>query len=184
MSDYTVSGRTDLSMMGMIVGGILALIFVGYMVITFLEGRKKEKALRPERFAGVFTLIFGFIMLGTWGYYIGHSADLMQRSMLEFGVYAIVHLVGAISLLVAGWALIKGWTRGPALLLIAMGIILFTTIPSLLAYNVPSDPFLLSGIAVALTVVFAYFVGLVYSWEHFVLHLDDPKAAGRKPPSV
>jgi hypothetical protein len=32
----------------------------------------------------------------------------------------------------------------------------------------------MNGIAILLTVVSVYMVALVYGWEHFVLHLEEP----------
>ena len=83
-------------------------------------------------------------------------------------------------LVVGGFGMLRSWSRGPALFMIANGFILFTTILALTAYGMTGHPFLMNGITIFLVIVSVYMVALVYGWEHFVLRLDEPEPREKK----
>ena len=175
-----MSTDSSLRITGLLLGGFLSLIFIGYTVLSISEGKKYGGASAPKKFAGTFSLALGLIMLGAWIYLIttGWAAFLTQAEALS--IHVLTELISAVTLIVAGVAMLRNWSRGPALLMIANGVLLFTTMLTLASYGATGHPFLMNGIAILLVIVSVYLVGLVYGWEHFVLHLDEQRPHEKK----
>lgn len=167
----TVDG--SLSVTGMMLGGLISLIFVGYMLLSFTEGRKKKGLTLPQKFAGIFSLFFGFAMLSTWVYLI--ASGWVSNCSVTPSIRAWTELGSSVIMIIAGIAMLREWSRGPALFVLANGTLLMTSILSLADSAPGHQSVMVNGMAIVLTIVFNYIVGLVYMWEHFVLHIDEKK---------
>ncbi len=172
-----MANETSLNITGILLGGLLSLVFIGYIFLSFSEGTSHQgEAGAPRKFAGLFSLVLGVIMAGSWVYFVtsGWESFRAQASVLSFHV--LMELGTAVMIIVAGIAMIRNWSRGPALFMVANGLFLFTTVFALMEYGVRGHPFLMNGISILLMLVSVYMVGLVYAWEHFVLRLDESES--------
>ncbi len=167
--------HTALHMTGALLGGFLTLLFIGYLLLSFLEGKSRKELETPRLLAGFFSLALGTVMLSAWIYLLKTGWHSFRAQAALLSSHVITELLSALSLMLAGIAMLRAWSRGPALFMIANGFLLFTTLFALTTYGNQGHPFLMNGIAILLTVVSLDLVGLVYGWEHFVLHLDQPE---------
>lgn len=170
-----MTNETTLHVIGILLGGFLSLIFIGYMVLSFSEGRRSEDPTTFHKLAGLFSLAFGAMMAVAWIYLlaIGQDSFRMQASDLSFHV--LTEFTAALMFIVAGVAMFRNWSRGPALYMISNALLLFTTVFALTVYGSRGHPLIMNGIAILLTVGSIYMLGLVYGWEHFVLRANVAK---------
>jgi hypothetical protein len=166
---------TSLQMTGILLGGFLSFVFIGYTILSTLEGKRPEGAFVPQKAAGGFSLVIGLLMMGAWAFLMKSGWDSFQTQKAEYSFHVLTELVSSGMLIVAGIAMMRNWSRGPALFIIANGLLLYTTVYALLAYGTTGHPLLMNGLAVLLMIVSVYMVGLVYGWGHFVLHMDESR---------
>jgi hypothetical protein len=164
---------TQLETVGVILGGLLSILFVGYVVLAEIEAKKGRRVYTsPQKFAGGFSLLLGILMLGAWIYFLKVGSESLSNSFGFLFTHVALELVSALALMIGGVAMIRGLSRAPALLMTAYALVSFTQVVSVAIYGSNGHPFLMNGIALILFIVLIYFVGLVYAWEHFVLKLD------------
>lgn len=167
----------DLEITGVIIGGFLTAIFIGYIVLEEYSSQAITRSYsRAQLFAGSFTVLIGLIMLAAWIYFLAQGRESFLRDFTYLVAHVVLELVSAVALIVAGAYMLLGRWRAPALLMTAYTLLVFTQVFSLLVYGVRGHPFLMNGIAIILIVVLTYFIGVAYAWEHFVFRLDRPES--------
>lgn len=166
----------QLETLGTLFGGLLSLVFVGYVFLAEVEAKKGRRSYSgPQKFAGGFSMFLGVLMLGAWIYFLVSGSDSFMSSFGPLLTHVALELISALSLVVGGFAMLRGLSRSPALLMTSYALVSFTQVLSLAVYGPTGHPFLMNGVALMLLIVLIYFVGLVYAWEHFVFRLDQPK---------
>jgi hypothetical protein len=175
-----MTNETALRITGILIGGFLSLIFVGYMILTFSERKRQTGASAPQKFAGAFSLTLGIVMAAAWAYFMVTGWTSFWNQPTTLSIHVLTELLSSVMLVAAGIGMLRSWSRGPALFMIANGSLLFTTMLALTAYGMTGHPFLMNGITIFLVIVSVYMVGLVYGWEHFVLRLDEPEPGEKK----
>jgi hypothetical protein len=160
---------------GALLGGMLLVIFIGYAVLCLREPRATGKHNLADKLAGVFSLLAGTIILGVWAYLLQNRWGSFRAQAGVLWLHVSSEALSGLTLMVAGGALLKGLSRGPALLMLANGLLILTTVQALLSFGNRGHPMIMNGMAVIMTVTSAYMVGLVYGWGHFVLHLEGEK---------
>lgn len=161
---------------GFLLGGLLSIAFLGYTALCFSEGKRRRDLDAPQRFAGLFSLLLGGLMLGTWAYLLATGWSPFLNQIGSLFVHVATTFASSIVLIVAGFGMIRNWSRGPALFMIANGLVIFTTLLALTTYGAQGHPFLMNGVTLVIVITGVYAVGLVYGWEHFVLHLDEAES--------
>lgn len=68
--------------------------------------------------------------------------------------------------------MILNWDKNSSAFLYALAFVSFSLIISLLQFGNQGHPMLMDGIAIAVMLVLIYFVGLIYSFQHFVFRFD------------
>ncbi|MCM0606567.1 MAG: hypothetical protein KA715_10795 [Xanthomonadaceae bacterium] len=173
---------SQLEITGMILGGLLSVVFVGYLILAETGAKKGRRRYNgPQRFAGGFSFLLGVLMFGAWTYFVIDGRESLMRSFGFLFTHVALELVSSLALIIGGLAMFRGLFRAPALMMTAYAIVIFTQVLSVSIYGPIGHPFLMNGIALILLVVLIYFVGLVYAWEHFVLRLDQPEPTQSKP---
>ena len=170
-----------LSLTGIILGSLLGAYFLLFAVLTFIERRtKKGKPIfkndptLPRKVVGVFAFILGILMLGMSMFWIVGEASLVNP-FLTLATHFGLMLLASGALITSSIALLRGWRGCAAMFMVAIGLLLFSVVWALPQYGRLGHPFLMNGVAVVLVVVGAYFVGIPFAWEHFVLRLDKEK---------
>jgi hypothetical protein len=183
-------GREDtrmshLEITGLMLGGLLSVIFTAYLVLAESGAKKVRRSYnRPQKFAGGFSFLFGALMLGAWIFFVTTGREKLIRDYGFFVPHLALEFISSLALMLAGLAVFRELVRAPALLMTAYAIVIFTKIFSIAIYGSSGHPLMMNGVALILLVVVIYFVGLVYAWEHFVLHLDEPDAMSTHGPRV
>jgi hypothetical protein len=173
---------SQLEITGIILGGLMSSVFVGYMLLAEKgAGKGRRRYSGPQRFAGGFSLLLGVIMLGAWFFFFIDGLESLTRSFGFLVAHVALELVSALALIIGGLAMFRGLLRAPALMMTAYAIVVFTQVLSVSMYGPLGHSFLMNGIALILLVVLIYFVGLVYAWEHFVFKLDEPEPTQGNP---
>jgi hypothetical protein len=168
-----MTDNTAINITGILIGGLLGIIFTVYLTLSLA---KKKTSIGPHGmrlFAGIFALILGVIMGITWLYWLITRWTSFESQASILLAHVLTEGSSAALLIISGIGMIRGWTSGPGLYLIANGLLLFTTLHALLSYGAKGHPLLMNGIAIVLTIVSGYMMALVYGWEHFVIHLDE-----------
>ena len=165
-----------LQLTGILLGAILFAVFIGYTVLSFSEGKAQQAPSAPRRFAGIFSITLGVITLGAWTYLLRVGWFSFVHGVEKLWPHVLTELISALILMVAGFGMIRNWSRGPALFMLANGFLLLSTTLALTTYGNQGHPLLMNGVFILLTVISVYWVGLVYGWEHFVLKLDEPES--------
>lgn len=164
-----------------LLGGGLSIIFILFAVIPYLRSQApatqkwKSKETNPliRKAAGMFALSVGLIMLGAWLYFLIERREAFISHISAIILHVILMFFSSVALIFAGVAMIRHWHRSAGLFYGALAISNFSIIVSLLQYGTQGHPFLMNGIAIVVLIVLTYFVGGIYAFEHFVLHLDE-----------
>lgn len=161
-----------------VIGGLFGVLFIGFMVLSFSQvGKKHRGHSRYGKIAGLVSLILGVVTLTLWGYIMLSEPQPASSTPLMSFVHLSSEFISGCMLLIAGVALLNEWRRGPLIFMVATAMILLTSLVSLVAFGPNDRLFLLNGVSVAFLVVGSYFAGMVYGWQHFVMHLDDDEGA-------
>jgi len=168
-----------IEVVGIVTGGFLAVVFISAIFLSFAE-EGRASILSSKRLAGFLSLLLGLGMLSFWSYLITKGRGLLIENFNELIAQVSLEFCSASALITAGVALLYNWSKGPLLLMGATTLLLFTTIFSLFSNAPLQDPLVLNGITAVLVIVFSYFVGLVYSWQHFVLKLDEEQMSSQE----
>jgi len=167
----------QLEITGMVLGGLLTIVFVGYMVLVELRSKHARRQFRgPQKFAGGFSALFGVLMLGAWIYFFIRGQESLMRSFGFLATHVTLELISSLALIVGGVAMFRGLSRAPAIMMTAYAILIFTQVLSLSVHGSAGHLILMDGVALILLIPLLYFVGLVYAWEHFVLKIDQPNS--------
>src|SRR5438552_3950089 len=95
------------ALQGILFEGVLFVVFLGYVFLSFSEGRTQLGVKSPQKFAGIFSLILGVLMIGAWCYFLVTRGDTYSRQFLSLRVPLISELIAAVSLSIAGVAMIR-----------------------------------------------------------------------------
>jgi hypothetical protein len=173
-----------LQTVGFVVGAALLAAFVFYFALGFSEPRRSPEALlhRGERVAAISSLLLGAALMGTWAYLmaIGWESFNLRRS--ELWMHLFTEAASGLVLFVAGVALLRHWSRGPALLMIANGLLLFTTTIALFSFGATGHSLEVTTLTAVLTLGSAALVTLVYARRHFGRRPATGRAEGSARP--
>jgi hypothetical protein len=130
---------------------------------------KRSSGLEMARkAAGAGAMVAGTALLLSWVYFLFTDRGVGFEGVTVPFITVILEMIASGLLLIGGWALAANRTRGPSLYFFATAFFIFTTIMAFLTYQGTDYPFLLLGVSIILSIAAAYFVGVVYAWEHFV----------------
>jgi len=175
-----MSSQVALQITGILLAGLLSVIFVSYLLVSFSEGKRPTRVGLPRKLSGAFAIALGSVLSISWIYFMVNGWESFWTQAAQLSVHVLTELASSLTLTISGIAMIRGWSRGPALFLTANALLILTLVLALAAYSTSGHPFLMNGISILLVIASVYMVGLVYGWEHFVLHLDEPEASFKK----
>ena len=79
--------------------------------------------------AAIFSILMGLMMLGTWAFLLLFNRFPAVRTVpLETGYLLAAELLTSAALMVAGYGVLVHWQWAPALLLVALGELIYCTV--------------------------------------------------------
>lgn len=170
-----MTNETAINITGVLIGGLMAIIFTVYLTFSVVKKKPRIGAHGVRMFAGTFALVLGAIMAIAWFYWMISRWTSFESQASTLLAHVLTEGSSALLLIISGVGMMRGWPSGPSLYLIANGLLMFTTLHALLSYGAKGHPLLMNGVAIVLTIISGYMMALVYGWEHFVIHLDEPE---------
>ncbi len=170
---------SDFAFSGLLLAAFLVVVFLSYRLLSFSEERYGSRVTGPRKMAGIFATLLGLTMVSFWSYFaITERGSLFSGASGggEATVHFVLELMSGVTPTIAGLAMLFSWSRAPIFLMGSIGLLIFTTMMSLSVYYSSESPSMWTGVGVVMAVLFTYFIGLVYGWEHFVLKLNDREA--------
>ncbi|MGE4233222.1 MAG: hypothetical protein AB7F43_07840 [Bacteriovoracia bacterium] len=152
---------------------LLIVLFVGYFFLAIYEGPKKKMVNLRYKFAAVFTLIFGAMMLLGWIYLFVSGFQSFKMDVSNIVPHVVLEFISALLFIVSGIALFKRMSRAPALHMISCGVFIFTNVLALLTFGRRGHPVIMNEIVILTMIGLVYAIGLIFAWEHFVMRLDN-----------
>lgn len=171
----------------LLIGASIGTFFMVFMIMSFKGDRARaghptvrDTTGTARKFASTMGLVLGTFMLGAWLYYFFEGDRSLSQRLTAFNAHAATMLFAGVTLWWGSFALARHRKRGPLIFVTAMGLLVFAILHALVQYGLGGHSLFKNGIAIVLLVVVAYLIGLVFAWEHFVLHLDEDDDASAK----
>jgi len=161
----------------LMIGIVLIFVIISSLIFAYSKKQDRKTISKSQKLAGSLTLSLGLIMMFFWSYFVMTGWSSMMMKIDKLLPHVILQLVTAMSLFLAGIGTLRGWSRGPALLVTSAGILIFTMILSFINYGTMGHPMTMNAVATVVTLIFLIMIGLVYNWEHFVFKLDENKSS-------
>jgi hypothetical protein len=124
---------------GILLGVTLAIVFTLFTVLSFIGTKNKkgkstfkDGSSLPRKVAGTFGLVLGSIMLVMWLYYFFQGRESFMSHFTTVVTHAGTMLLSSIALLLGSYAMLRHWKRGPAMLMTAIGTLMFSVFLALI----------------------------------------------------
>jgi hypothetical protein len=86
---------------------------------------------RQVKLAGWYGVVVGVLIIGQWGFFLASGqVPELRTEPIRISFHLAAELLTALALLVAGGAVLLGRAWGPAALLLALGMLLYTVVVS------------------------------------------------------
>lgn len=126
--------------------------------------------------AGILSITFGVLLLGTWIFLMNRPGHLPIWSRSAFAmIHVITQFIASLGLLFAGAVLLMKKENALKTFLAANGFLFFTMIYSGFEYSEMVHPFFTYQLSIASVAILTYGLGLVYIWEHYIFKMEKIK---------
>lgn len=168
----------------LIIGSLIAgggfIVLLGYLFHLSVEPTQsvtRKKASPPvtmsKPFLGIFSTALGLIMLLAWGYLLYTGFNSLMSNFRVYLPHVTLELISGLGFVFSGLLLLKNSKYGTHGFLGSSSAFLLSTIGALLEHGMDNHPMLMNGVAIFVSVILIYFVGLVYSWSHVIIHWEE-----------